>query len=209
MTVFYRWDFITSWEVNSPSPIGCLLLRNVYLLAFGSAFPLRFLYLHRSTAAQTECQPYLVWWSSLHIYRATGGGDGLVVKWGPTLCEPIDCSPPGSSIHEISQGRIPESVAISFSRGSSRPRDRTWICCLAGGFFTVTTGATSSPRKMCPPSLAPRFLPCCVQISCYRFRLDPGKDGWKFSDDLIHSDLQGFSLGGFSPTFTIPMRSWT
>ena len=159
MTVFYRWDFITSWEGNRPSPIGCLLLRNVYLLAFGSAFPLSFLYLHRSTVAQTECQPYLVWWPSLQIYTATGGGDGLVVKWGPTLCEPIDCSPPGSSVHEISQGRIPEWVAISFSRGSPRPRDRTRTSCLASGFFTVTTGATSSPRRMRPLSLAPRSLP--------------------------------------------------
>ena len=77
----------------------------------------------------------------------------------PALCDPMDCSPPGSSVHGISQGRIPEWVAISFSRGSPRPRDRTRTSCLASGFFTVTTGATSSPRRMRPLSLAPRSLP--------------------------------------------------
>jgi len=42
-----------------------------------------------------------------------------------TLCYPMDCSPPASSVHEISQARILEWVAISFSRESSQPRDRT------------------------------------------------------------------------------------
>ena len=44
-----------------------------------------------------------------------------------TLCDPVDCSPPGSSVHGILQARILEWVAISFSRGSSRPRDRTQV----------------------------------------------------------------------------------
>ena len=48
----------------------------------------------------------------------------------PTLCDPMDCSPPGSSIHGISQARILEWVAISYSRGSSRPRDQTHISCI-------------------------------------------------------------------------------
>ena len=41
----------------------------------------------------------------------------------PTLCDPMDCSPPGSSVRRISQARILEWVAISFSRGSSQHRD--------------------------------------------------------------------------------------
>ena len=45
-----------------------------------------------------------------------------VTKLCPTLCNPMDCSPPGSCVHEISQARILEWVAISFSRGSSLPR---------------------------------------------------------------------------------------
>ena len=44
-----------------------------------------------------------------------------------TLCDPTDCSLPGSSVHGTLQARILEWVAISFSRGSSRPRDRTWF----------------------------------------------------------------------------------
>ena len=44
------------------------------------------------------------------------------------FCDLIDCSPPGSSVHEILQERIWEQVAISYSRGSSWHRDWTWIC---------------------------------------------------------------------------------
>ena len=44
-----------------------------------------------------------------------------------TLCNPRDCSSPGSSVHGISQAKIAEWVAISYSRGSSRPRDRLGI----------------------------------------------------------------------------------
>ena len=53
-----------------------------------------------------------------------------------TLCDPMDCSPPGSSVHEIFQTRILEWVAISFSRGSSQPRHQTQVSCITGRFFT-------------------------------------------------------------------------
>ena len=53
------------------------------------------------------------------------------------FCDPTDCSPPGSSVYGILQERILEWVAISFSRKSSRPRDWTWISCIAGRLFTV------------------------------------------------------------------------
>ena len=48
----------------------------------------------------------------------------------PALWDPMDCSPPGSSVHGISQARIPEWVPISFSRGSSQPRDQTQVPCI-------------------------------------------------------------------------------
>ena len=60
----------------------------------------------------------------------------LVAQSCPTLCNPMDCSPPGSSVHEIFQAKILEWVAISFSKGSSELRDRTWVFCTAGRFFT-------------------------------------------------------------------------
>jgi len=54
-----------------------------------------------------------------------------VIQLRPTLCDPMDCSPPGSSVHGILQARILEWVAISSSRGSSQPRDWTWVSCVS------------------------------------------------------------------------------
>ena len=54
-----------------------------------------------------------------------------------TLCNPMDCSPPGSSAHGILQARILEWVAIPFSKGSSWPRDRTQISYTASKFLTI------------------------------------------------------------------------
>ena len=48
----------------------------------------------------------------------------------PTLCNPMDCSPPGSSVHGIFQAGILECIAISSSRGSCQPRDQTRISCI-------------------------------------------------------------------------------
>ena len=63
----------------------------------------------------------------------------LVAQSRLILCDPMDCSPPGSSVHGILQARILKWVAISYSRGSSPPRDWTRVSCIAGRFFTVWT----------------------------------------------------------------------
>ena len=55
----------------------------------------------------------------------------------PTLCDPRDGCPPGSPIPGILQARTLEWVAISFSRGSSSPRDRTWVSHIVDRCFTV------------------------------------------------------------------------
>ena len=47
-----------------------------------------------------------------------------------TLCNPVDCSPPGSSIHGIFQAGILEQIPIFYSRGSSQPRDQTHVSCI-------------------------------------------------------------------------------
>ena len=72
-----------------------------------------------------------------------GDGGGLVAKLCLNHCDPMDCSLLGSSIHEISQARILEWVAISFSTGISWPRDQTQVSlalqavfCISSGFFT-------------------------------------------------------------------------
>ena len=54
----------------------------------------------------------------------------------PTLCDPVNCTPPGSSVHGILQARILELIAIPFSREASRPRDRTSMS-WAGRFFNT------------------------------------------------------------------------
>jgi len=56
-----------------------------------------------------------------------------------TLCNSLDCSPPGSSVHGILQARILEWVPMPSSRGSSQPRDWTQVSRIAGGFFTTST----------------------------------------------------------------------
>ena len=61
----------------------------------------------------------------------------LVAQSCPTLCDPLDCSPPGPSVHGILQARMLEWVAIPFSRRSSQPRDQTLISGILGGFFTI------------------------------------------------------------------------
>ena len=55
----------------------------------------------------------------------------------PTLCDPMDCSLPGLSVRGIFQARVLEWAAVSFSRGSSQPRDRTQVSCVADRHFTV------------------------------------------------------------------------
>ena len=67
------------------------------------------------------------------------------------FCNPMDCGPPRSSVHEIFQARILAWVAISFSRRSSWSRDWTRVSCIVGGFFicrTLNTLAASHPMPL-------------------------------------------------------------
>ena len=91
-----------------------------------------------------------------------------VAQLRPTLCDPMDYSLPGS-IHEIFQARILQWVAISFSRGSSQPRDRTRVSRIAGRRFTVwaTREAllqTKRDKKKQQMELLPTFrtFPSCI-----------------------------------------------
>ena len=73
-------------------------------------------------------------WSNLGTCSES---ESEVAQSCPTLCDPMDCSLPGSSLHGILQARILEWVAISFSRGSSRSRDRTLASCIPGRHFNL------------------------------------------------------------------------
>ena len=71
----------------------------------------------------------------------------LVTQWCLTAFDPVNCSPPGSSVHGILQARILERVAIPFSRRSSQPRDRTQFSCIASEFFTIWDTMDCSPLE--------------------------------------------------------------
>ena len=97
----------------------------------------------RHDLATEQQQVSWPWWASpLSISSPSQGScyslirRGLALKSSPDSCNPIDWSLPGSSIHRIFQARILEWGAISFSRGSSWPRDWTQVSCTAGRFFT-------------------------------------------------------------------------
>ena len=100
------------------------------------------------------------WYGKEERYLAGKG------KWSRSVCPtfygPMDCSPPGSSIHRIFQARVLEWIAISFSRGSSWPRDRTWVSCIAGRCFTIWATLFSTP--------SPAFIVCRV--------FDDGHSDW-------------------------------
>ena len=83
----------------------------------------------------------------------------LVAQLCLTLCDPVDCSPPGSSVPGILQARILEWVAIPFSRGSSRPRDRTHVFCI--GRQIPFVWATRKPLK-CPGRSSIGSLDCKI-----------------------------------------------
>ena len=73
----------------------------------------------------------------LHVLRSSLFVKVKVTQSCPALCNPMDCSFPGSWVHGILQAKILECVAISFSRGSLKPRDQTQVSCIAGRFFTI------------------------------------------------------------------------
>ena len=70
----------------------------------------------------------------------------LAAESCPTLCYPIDCNPPGSSVHRILQVKILDCVAISFSRGSSLPRDQIWVSCIAADSLPSEPPGISSQK---------------------------------------------------------------
>ena len=74
-----------------------------------------------------------------------------------TLCKPIDCSPLGPSVHGIFQARILEQVAISFSRGSSQPRDWIQISCIADSLPSEPQG---KPASACAKLLRSSLTAC-------------------------------------------------
>ena len=105
----------------------------------------------------------------------------LVAQSCLTLRDPVDFSPPGSSVHEILQAGILEWVAISFSRGSSWPRDQTHLSCIACRSFTVWATREA------------------LQTVRYTKQFTPEWTAWPYLKDCIFTSIQAPSLvSGYS-----------
>ena len=94
-----------------------------------------------------QCHIFLDWWFPILDSHVTWNTQILKMSnpwwWWfscsveSNSCNPMDCSLPGFSVHGLLQARILEWVAIPFSRGSSQPRDGTWVSCIAAGFKSL------------------------------------------------------------------------
>ena len=93
---------------------------------------------HGNSKKSSVCQRLMMWRNSESTKDfLTGLNWTEVAQSCPTLCSPMDCSPPGSSVHGILPVRILEWVVISFSRGSSQPRDWTQASHIVGRHFNL------------------------------------------------------------------------
>ena len=124
--------FATLWTVALQALLWVGFSRQEYR----NGLPFSFL---QGVFQSQESNPCLLW--LLHCRQILDcwatGGEGEVAQSCPTLCDPVDCNLLGFSDHGILQVRIPEWIAISFSRGSSRPRDWTQVSCIVNRHFAV------------------------------------------------------------------------
>ena len=152
---------------------------------------------------------YLLFQKILYESYLSNGGHPLpayikakkskVTQSCPTLCDPMGYGLPGSSVHGIFQARILEWVAISFSRGSSWPRDRTQVSCIAGRCFTLW--ATREVLQPTIPLLLKglfmwQVLSCVISIQAF---IHPLKLHWNIYWVLQHTGGQE----------KIPIEWWT
>ena len=130
----------SGWEINVPSKTkknvhtvsidsAFLICNSDHYISILSGFPLR------RQVPPRPCIKLNVWmWK-------------LVTQSSLSLCDPMDCSPPGSSVLGLLQARVLEWVAISFSRGSSWPRD--WTQVFAGRFFILWVAREVQSVSVC------------------------------------------------------------
>ena len=101
------------------------------------------------------------------------------------LCDPMDCSLSGSSVHGIFQARALEWVTISFSMGSSQPRDRTWVSRIVGRCFTVW--ATREAHQ--GSSLVGTLAKCATTCICFPYIKVEKRDKFEVKDKHIHNTI--------------------
>ena len=110
--------------------------------AYSTAFQSLFTSWNLKTSELCPCVYYLFCWNLPLLLHFSASCLCMCVcvkslQLCPILCDPMDYSTSGSSVHGILQARILEWVAISFSRGSSRPRDRTQVSHTVGRCFNL------------------------------------------------------------------------
>ena len=113
----------------------------------------------------------------------------LVAESWPTLCDPMDYSLPGSSVHGSLQARILEWVAIHFSRGLPDPRIKFGSSCTAGTFFTVWD--TREAHGQCPwdtfLNVSQSVSQSIQSLSCVQLFATPGTSGHQASLSITNS----------------------
>ena len=97
----------------------------------------------------------------------------------PTLCGPMDYSLPGFSIRGIFQARVLEWVAISFSRGSSRPGDRTQVSRIAGRHFILWATREAQFNRLNWSRLKQNRTDLLFFRNCLIYRLEGARRGWQ------------------------------
>ena len=128
----------------------------------------------------------------------------LVTQSCPTLCDPIDCIPPGSSVHGILQARILEWVAMPFSRVSSQPRDQTQVSHIADIFVTIwaTRGNPEALRQGSASSSHGPIL-CSLQVKNVFYIVNGGRKYQKKNNISWCMKNMWNSLGCVLGTLTI------
>ena len=131
-------SFVTSWTVAHQVPLSMGFPKHEYCggLPFPSPGDLPDPWIEPGSPALHEDSFSLSQQGTPSVQRAVCVCV-LVPPLCLTLCDTKDYSQPGSSVHGFLHARILEWLPISFSRGSSQPKDQTLISCIAGWFFTI------------------------------------------------------------------------
>ena len=126
------WLFVTPWTVACQAPLSLEFSRQEYF----SGLPLP----PPGDLSDPVIKPMSSVSPALQVDSSPAEPSGkphIITQSCLTLCDPMDCSPPGSYVPGILQARILEWVDIPFSRGSSQRRDQTQVSCIAGRCFMV------------------------------------------------------------------------
>ena len=182
------------WEMDRDVPVPSFSLSSLWVAPYFLG-PLSRLWGPRAGQSQsrgTECE------SHIHPLEQASPPELVpdmekmkVAQSCPTLCNPMDCSLPGSSVHGILQARILEWVAIPFSRGSSQPRNWTRVSGIAGGFFTSWATREGLPELVDQET----------HVLSWAYGLE-----W---DIHIHTFTDGKLQGPFSAIGVIPECIWS